>query len=151
MKRSAAVIIGSLGGIGYLPRGAATVGTFLGAAIFAAMRPSPKTRLAMVVGATLAGQFASSVLATDEDSDPSFVIVDELAGVWLALSPLPVAPARLAAGAAAFRLLDRTKPSVVGLVDERGGRYSVMGDDLAAGLITALILVVGASLAGSAA
>jgi phosphatidylglycerophosphatase A len=147
MKRLIALVIGSAGGVGYLPRGGATVGTLLGAATFYALRPSYRTRLVMVAGATVAGQLASDTIASEHDHDPSYVIIDEIAGVWLALSPLPIEPARTAVGAALFRVLDRAKPSIVGAIDKRGGRYSVMGDDLVAGVLTATILIAGAALA----
>ncbi len=86
------------------------------------------------------------MIVSADNHDPSYVIIDEVAGVWLALAPLRTTPTRAAAGALIFRLLDRSKPSVIGIVDERGGRYSVMGDDLVAGLVTAGVLQVAARI-----
>lgn len=85
------------------------------------------------------------------DSDPSEVVIDEVAGQWLALSftviplwrhgvpdillaawPGWVAPFVL------FRLFDIWKPWVIGKADRRGDAAGVMLDDLWAGLFAGL-------------
>ncbi|HVB67502.1 MAG TPA: phosphatidylglycerophosphatase A, partial [Acetobacteraceae bacterium] len=73
--------------------------------------------------------------------DPGFVVIDEVAGQWVALLGL----ARpgvwgLLAGFALFRLLDVTKPGPVGWADRQGGAWGVMGDDLIAGAVVAVVL-----------
>ncbi len=85
----------------------------------------------LLAGATglvsLAGVWASG--------DPGAVVVDEVAGQWLALLPLPLDLWWYAAAFALFRLFDIAKPWPIGWLDKNlhGGR-GIMADDLAAGL-----------------
>lgn len=74
--------------------------------------------------------------------DGKEIVIDELAGMWLALS-ICVPNAQdmnhfLIMGALAFvffRIFDIWKPSIIGKIDEKvSGGWGVMGDDLVAGL-----------------
>ncbi len=113
---------------------------------------------------TIAGFWACKALLGDSGRDPGEVVIDEVAGQWIALlfpaagfflSPqgqgflersngwLPwpawVAPFLL------FRLFDIWKPWLVGRADRRGDAAGVMIDDLWAGLfagVTSVILAV---------
>jgi phosphatidylglycerophosphatase A len=89
--------------------------------------------------------------------DPSWVVIDELAGQWIAL--LPVAIGAEAAGAAPsdlwpgwlaafllFRLFDVWKPGPVGWADRRPGAAGVVLDDLFAGAFAAVGVVALAGL-----
>ena len=77
--------------------------------------------------------------------DDSRIVIDEIAGMWLALcvtGPNTVAAA-LAFGF--FRLYDIWKPSIIGRIDrDAPGGWGVMGDDIvagaAAGLSAALVM-----------
>lgn len=75
------------------------------------------------------------------DLDPGWVVIDEVAGMWLTMMALP-APSWLGLmlAFALFRLLDITKPGPIGMIDRRPGPIGVMGDDLAAGLVAGLLL-----------
>lgn len=103
---------------------------------------------------TLAGFWACAQdLLPDED--PAEVVVDEVAGQWLALL-FPAAafwsigwagwlpwPAPLAAFAL-FRLFDIWKPGPVGWADRRGTPAGVMLDDLIAGVMAGVsVLLLG--------
>jgi phosphatidylglycerophosphatase A len=141
------------------------------------LRPAPGTwasAAALVLGMglfTLAG-FPALVFATlavtalgfwtcarllHPGSDPSWVVIDEVAGQWLALLfpaagfwvrghegwlpwPAWVAPFLL------FRLFDIWKPWRVGRADRRGDAAGVMLDDLWAGLFAGMGTVVLAGL-----
>lgn len=84
--------------------------------------------------------------------DPSEVVIDEVAGQWLAL--LPVSIGAWHAGAApealwpgwitafvAFRLFDIWKPWLVGRADAKDTAWGVVEDDLWAGLFAAVVTV----------
>lgn len=110
--------------------------------------------------ALLAGYWAcAGVVGSDRESDPDFVVIDELAGQWIALWPVSFADWRLdadaalsAAGIAAafvlFRILDVAKPGLIGWADRLGGSLGIMLDDAIAGLCAAIVL--GAAYAVSA-
>lgn len=78
--------------------------------------------------------------------DAPEVVIDEVAGQWIALAALPLAGAALTLqGAAAafllFRLFDIWKPGPIGWADRRlPGGFGVMVDDLLAGAAAGAIL-----------
>ncbi len=139
-------LIASVGGIGFLPRGPATAATILGAGALAVSRPPAWLRVVLLGGATILGQVCAAELAGESDPDPRSLVIDEVAGVWLALTLLPPSRRQWLLGTVAFRLLDRVKPGPIGLVDRSGGCWSVMGDDLLAGLLAALLVRIGARI-----
>jgi phosphatidylglycerophosphatase A len=83
--------------------------------------------------------------------DPSFIVADEWAGIWFALTPLlftlTIQPqpwllwvARLVAPFLLFRLFDIWKPGVVDKAQQLPGGWGVVMDDVLAGLLAALIV-----------
>lgn len=94
--------------------------------------------------------------------DPSWVVIDEVAGQWVALLPVVLgamatgaAPSRLWPGWVAafllFRLFDVWKPGPIGWADRRPGAAGVVLDDLLAGGFAALGVTLLAALAHGAA
>lgn len=147
--RALELAVASLGGVGFVPRGPATVGTAVGAGAFFLFRPRPSRRIMLAVAATIAGQACAIRLHSDTDPDPQYVIIDELAGVWLALAALPATNRSWVAGSIAFRVLDKLKPGPIGVVDRHSGSWSLMGDDLLAGVFAAILVRLGARLGAS--
>jgi len=93
--------------------------------------------LAVATGlVVLAGVWASQRYAAAlARGDPGAVVVDEVAGQWLALLPLPLDPVWYALAFALFRLFDIAKPWPIGWIDRKvAGGAGIMADDLAAGL-----------------
>lgn len=92
------------------------------------------------------------------DPDPGEFVIDEVAGQWVALLPVCFGAwhvgtdlMRLWPGWVAafllFRLLDIWKPGPVGWADRRHGAAGVMLDDLVAGALAAVGVVLLAALA----
>ena len=98
-------------------------------------------------------------LATATSTDPSEVVIDEVAGQWIALSftfiplwqhnvqaltfgawPGWVVPFLL------FRLFDIRKPGIIGKADRRGDARGVMLDDIWAGLFAGIGSVILAAI-----
>lgn len=97
--------------------------------------------------------YVSGVWATGVETlgssnhDPSEIVIDEVAGQWLALLPLSlglgvsgIAGAVLAF--ALFRFFDITKPGPVGWADRLNTPTGVMLDDVIAGLVSAIVLIL---------
>lgn len=92
-----------------------------------------------------------------EDHDPSYIVVDEAVGQWIALFPvgygammmsvdlLALYPGWIAAFVL-FRLFDIWKPWLVGKADARGDALGVMLDDVIAGVFAALGVIALAAL-----
>ena len=87
-----------------------------------------------------------------KDCDPSYIVIDEVAGIWLAilLVQLFYQPTWLLYGSCflAFRFFDIVKPWPIGWLDHRLSQnfstasFGIMIDDIAAGLVSALIIIV---------
>ncbi len=97
--------------------------------------------------------------AGDADPDRPEIVIDEVAGQWLALWPLSAGLWHAGAdpwlfpwpgwvGAfLMFRLFDVWKPWIIGRADRRRDALGVMLDDLLAGIAAALAVAAGAALA----
>lgn len=120
----------------------------------------PALVLATLAVTALGFWACGQALAGRPDEDPAEIVIDEVAGQWLALL-FPAAafwnmgltdwavaayPGWVAAFAF-FRLFDIWKPWVIGRIDRQGGAAGVMGDDLAAGLAAGIATVLAAGLA----
>jgi phosphatidylglycerophosphatase A len=127
--------IASAGGIGFLPRGPATAASLVAGGAWLLLQPAVALQIVLICAAILLGQACADRLAEPDLPDPQNVVIDEVAGVWVALMGLDLDVATCAAGVVIFRLLDRFKPSPIRVVHRRGGRVALMGDDLVAGLI----------------
>ena len=87
-------------------------------------------------------------------ADHGWIVIDEVAGQWITLlGILPLhhvgqtgaawgwaGSAWFAAAFAMFRLLDITKPGPIGALDRRHDAIGVMGDDILAGILGAVLL-----------
>ncbi|MEM6479975.1 MAG: phosphatidylglycerophosphatase A [Pseudomonadota bacterium] len=91
------------------------------------------------------GVWATAREITPSEPDPSRVVIDEVAGQWLALLPVAFMLEALGQGAAfygasflafgAFRLFDIAKPWPVSWADKRHDAWGVMLDDILAGCL----------------
>lgn len=113
--------------------------------------------LGCLLAAVLGFWAVPQAIAGRADKDPSEIVIDEVAGQWLAMSftviplwrhgvaildawPAFVVPFLL------FRLFDIWKPWLIGRADRRGDAVGVMLDDLLAGLFAGLVSVMLAGL-----
>ena len=151
----------SFGGAGYLRPAPGTWGSLaaLPAGYVLHLLGGP---LLLAIGAAIA-YFAGTAAtkretANAEDHDPSWIVIDEVVGQWIALLPVSLgawhvgfSPLRLWPGIVAafllFRLFDIWKPWLVGRADRRGDATGVMLDDVWAGLFAAIGVVLLAALA----
>ena len=79
--------------------------------------------------------------------DHGGIVWDEFVGVWIALWLAPTGWAWLLAGFVLFRLFDIWKPWPIGWVDRRGGGgLGIMLDDVIAGVMALLVLLLGEGL-----
>jgi phosphatidylglycerophosphatase A len=97
----------------------------------------------------LAGWWASAaVVRAGAAKDPAWIVIDEVAGQWLALLPAPLDPVAYGLAFLLFRLFDIWKPWPVRLADRRvGGGLGVMLDDALAAAYAALTLAAALALA----
>jgi phosphatidylglycerophosphatase A len=106
--------------------------------------------LAGIVLVCGAGYWATAIETRGKaDHDPSEIVIDEVAGQWIALLPvlfgaanngvpvLALWPGWLAAFVL-FRFFDIIKPGPVGWADRKAGPLGVMLDDVIAGVLAAI-------------
>jgi phosphatidylglycerophosphatase A len=132
--------VASFLGVGLVPVAPGTAGS--AAALLpglALLWLSPWALLAGAGVVTAIGLWA--VHAARAGDDPGWVVIDEVAGQWIALLALPH-PSLFGALAAfaAFRLFDITKPGPVGWSERLPGAAGVMADDVLAGMLAALLV-----------
>jgi len=133
-------LIASGAGAGYAPRAPGTAGSLLALLLGALLMLAPAAALPLAaLAATIGGVWA--IRAARVEGDPGWVVIDEVAGQWIALLGLarPTWPGLLAAFLL-FRLLDITKPGPIGWADRQGGAVGIMADDVIAGAAVAVIL-----------
>ncbi len=142
--------VASFFGVGFSPVAPGTAGSLAALVLGGWAMQGPGWLLpALAVLATVAGLLAVPRAVTERQADPGWVVIDEVAGQWLALLGLGAATLPgLAAAFVLFRLLDIWKPGPIGWADRQHGAFGIMIDDVFAGLIVAGLLFA-ARLAGA--
>ena len=93
--------------------------------------------------------FSHLSLKKSNDHDPSYIVIDEWVGQWVALSFIPVNLNFAIAGFILFRFFDITKIGPVKYFEKIPGALGVMSDDIAAGLMSAFFIFIARIIFGS--
>ncbi len=135
-------LVASFFGVGFFPVAPGTAGSAVALVVGAGLMSGPPWLLPLGVAlAAAAGYLAIPRAVTDPRADPGWVVIDEVAGQWIALLGLAgVSVPGLAAAFIGFRALDIWKPGLVGWADRQAGAFGIMADDILAGVGVALIL-----------
>jgi phosphatidylglycerophosphatase A len=148
--------VGGLGG--RLPAPGTTVGSLVAALLFAALArlvPAallPVSAVVLVLLLPLAVWACGAEAARRGVSDPGAVVLDEVAGQWLALVTVVAGTgttpslAAVAVSFLLFRVLDVLKPWPISALERLPGGWGVVADDLAAGLAAGLFHLAGLRL-----
>lgn len=147
--------LATVGGLGdLLPAPGTTVGSTTGAALFWFVVASRPAHAVTVAAAGLVLLAAVGVWACGAEAqrrggvDPGPVVLDEVAGQWLALTTVlvlrgqPVSPGAVLASFLLFRVFDVVKPWPIRRLERLPGGWGIVADDLAAGLAAGLIQVI---------
>lgn len=130
-------------GAGYLPKAPGTAGSFAALPLYLLLRRLPLYRyLLATAGVFAAGALCSQWMERQWGKDPQQVVIDEVAGVLVALLARPRKMREILLGVLLFRLFDITKPPPVGAMEALPGGIGVMMDDVAAGALSAVLLAV---------
>ncbi|RVT84467.1 phosphatidylglycerophosphatase A [Rhodobacteraceae bacterium CCMM004] len=158
---TAARMIATVAGVGFLRPASGTWGSAaaLPLAWVLHVLAGPWGLLLGAAVAFAAGWWATAVeTARTGRDDPSEIVIDEVAGQWIALLPLSFGAARMGVEIAdlwpgwvaaflLFRLFDIWKPGPIGWADRRGDPLGVMLDDILAGVAAAVCVALLAALA----
>ena len=130
-------------GAGLLPKAPGTWGTLLAVLPYYFMQFLPtSTYLAVAIGFIFfAVWISSNAIKIYDDDDPSIVVIDEVAGFFVAMLFVPFSWLLVGIGFGLFRLFDIWKPWPISLIDKRlGGGWGVVFDDVIAGVYTCVLL-----------
>jgi phosphatidylglycerophosphatase A len=80
-------------------------------------------------------------LKSSENLDPQEVVVDEVLGQWIAIAFIPFNFKSFLIAFILFRFFDISKIFPINKIEKINGYLGVIGDDLFAGIITAIIIL----------
>ena len=139
-------------GFGLLPKAPGTWGSIAGAVVayFVLYFLSSTTLflasiLLFLISLSVIDDFEKKI----NSHDHSFIVIDEVAGVWLAIAISGATISQLILSLVLFRVLDIKKPSIIGRIDRNvKGGLGVMGDDMVAGFFAGIIsaIIYGATI-----
>jgi phosphatidylglycerophosphatase A len=154
-------LIATVAGVGYLKPAPGTWGSLAALPLAFALHQLggfPLLALATVI-CIPAGIWATAAMTRGQsDHDPSEIVIDEVAGQWIAIwavsypawahdIPVTALWPGWVAGFILFRLFDIWKPGPVGWADRKHGPVGVMMDDVIAGIMAAIGVLLLAGLA----
>ncbi|GAA9391376.1 phosphatidylglycerophosphatase A [Helicobacter pylori] len=106
----------------------------------------------LFLGAIFIGLIAIAQIDKEEETkrhDSSYIVIDELVGMWLAMAISGLSLAGVVLSFIFFRIYDITKPSLIGRIDkEVKGGLGVVADDALAGVLAGLSTLLVISILG---
>jgi len=127
--------------LGKLPKAPGTWGSLGALFVWSLIPESLLFRFTLLVIILIIGFIACEFsLQQIDDPDPSYIVIDEVVGLWIALLFVPKTIFFSLLGFVLFRLFDILKPSFIYSVQFLKGSLGVMLDDIFAGFLVMLIL-----------
>lgn len=107
----------------------------------------------LFLAAILIGLIAIAQIDKEEEEskihDSSYIVIDELVGMWLAMAISGLSLAGVFLSFIFFRIYDITKPSLIGKIDkEVKGGLGVVADDALAGVLAGLSVLLVINILG---
>lgn len=144
-----AEVVATFFGVGYLRPGPGTWGSAAAVGLWwlaARAIPAGWQPAAALAGCALATAIgipaATRVARASGEADPPRVVIDEVAGQWLALAGAPLGWKSLVAGFILFRCFDIVKPPPVRRLERLPEGTGIVVDDLGAGIYAWLVLQI---------
>ena len=129
--------------VGDFPAGPGTVASAVGALMAVICSPSPILYLIVCAVVTLVGfQVCGRMEELLGKKDPGSVVIDEVAGVMIALFLLPVRWDVILTAFFLFRAFDMFKIFPVNKFEQMEGAKGIMIDDIVAGVYTNLVMQI---------
>ena len=144
MNKRLAEFVATTGGLGYLPLAPGTWAAALSAIIWCALcltKSNPFVwQLILMPLLVFAGVYCTDKILKEEEKDPSYIVIDEFAGLWFSLLFIQPSYKNAIAGFILFRIFDIAKPWGIKKMENFKKGWGIMLDDLLAGLYSNLIL-----------
>lgn len=140
-------------GTGYAPIAPGTAGSMLGILVFYFLNfvlnklefQQPLIlilNLVVIIIVLLTGVFSIKKVHQRWHHDASQIVIDEIVGVWIAVFALPFQWQYYLYGFILFRFFDIVKPLFIKKIDRLKSNWSVMLDDVLAGVYANIVLQV---------
>ena len=129
-------------GAGFFPKAPGTFATIATIPLYLVVRRLPLPLYVGFIGKLfVTGVMASGMMEKEWGKDPSRVVIDEVCGLLVTLVERPSGIKEIALGTILFRIFDIIKPPPVGTLDRNlKGGFGIMADDVAAGIMAAMVL-----------
>lgn len=130
-------------GVGFSPKAPGTVATLATIPIFMLLSlTGPIIYMIVLLLLVIVGIIASEIYEQDKGShDSQEIVIDEVVGYLITMVWLPLTWQAILIGFVLFRLLDITKPLLIGYLDKKiQGGLGVMADDIVAGIIASIVM-----------
>jgi len=128
--------------LGRLPKAPGTWGSLGALFVWSFIPESILFRLIVLIITLIFGFFACEITLNQAiDSDPSYIVIDEVVGLWITLLFVPKTVFLFTLGFILFRVFDILKPSFIYSVQFLKGSLGVMLDDILAGVLSLIILL----------
>ena len=145
-----ALLFATAGYVGLAPVAPGTWGSAAGVGLLLLVRQTGSPGLEAVLLAVVLASGVWSATAAERRygrADPGAIVIDEIAGMLIALFWIPAAWPGLLAGFLAFRVFDIVKPFPAGAAERLPAGWGVMADDVVAGLYAHVTVRVLAAVA----
>ncbi len=136
---------------GYSKKAPGTIGSFV--ALLLGLPILIFSANTLFLAAVLIGLIAIAQIDKEEEEskihDSSYIVIDELVGMWLAMAISGLSLAGVILSFIFFRIYDITKPSLIGKIDkEVKGGLGVVADDALAGVLAGLSTLLAINILG---
>jgi phosphatidylglycerophosphatase A len=134
----------SVCGAGYVKYAPGTAGSLVGILIWAFFIPEnfifqAAAVIFMFFASVLFSSLAEKIYGKKDDQR---IVIDEVAGIWLAVVFLPKTILFLFLAFVLFRIFDVSKPLFIKNLQKIKGGFGITADDMAAGVVTNIILQI---------
>ncbi len=148
---SPGTVVATVFGAGYIPIAPGTAGSLVSAGLFLALRQTMFINSVLCVCFLVLGYWGCSAGRHKWGEDPSKVVIDEFVGCWISCMAVPVGwgVIGIAAAFVLFRVFDIFKPWPVSVFDRMKSAAGILLDDVAAGIMAALVILLGSVIHGA--
>ncbi len=135
--------------IGYFPKAPGSVASIAGVALYCLLHAHLSVYVGILVAITIIGFLTSGEMERIlNQKDPSCVVIDEVAGMMVALVMLPAIPLVVISAYVLFRFFDIFKTYPINKLEALEGGTGIMLDDLMAGFYTNVLMHIAVKLVG---
>ena len=128
--------------IGMSPMAPGTVASLVASILWFYIPNIVYLQIGIIITTLSVGLYLSmDIFNSKVDKDPSIFVLDEIVGMWISLLMLPKHLGIYILALCLFRLFDILKPSIIYHIDRSSNYYSIMLDDVIAGIITLIICI----------